>query len=376
MKLSKLYSNFLKSETNAGIILLGCTIISILISNTALGNSYIALWHHTLFSQPFEFWINDVLMTLFFLMVGLEIEREIYIGELSNLKKASLPVVAAIGGMLIPALIHFLFNYGTNYQNGYAIPMATDIAFSLAILSLLGNKVPLSIKIFLTALAIIDDLGAIIVIATCYSNHLNLISLLFALGVFGIMLVLNRFKVYSLWPYLVLGIIMWICVYQSGIHPTITGVLVAFAIPFQDGKDHSISYKLQDFLHHPVAFIILPLFALVNTAILLPSSIFSDLMETNTMGIILGLFIGKPLGIFLFSMLGIGLKICSLPKDVSKLNLWFIGCLAGIGFTMSIFISLLAFHSEVIIIQSKIAIIIGSLLSGIIGFIGLNKTLK
>ena len=376
MKFSKLYTEFLQSEKIAGVILLGYTLLSIILSNTSFSSTYIHLWHGTLFSHPIEFWVNDVLMTFFFLMVGLEIEREIYIGELSNIKKASLPIIAAIGGMLIPAAIHFTFNHHSDYQNGYAIPMATDIAFSLAILSLLGNTVPLSIKIFLTALAIIDDLGSIIVIATCYSNNINQISLLIALGIFAVMLVLNRFKIFSLWPYLLLGIIMWIFVYQSGIHPTITGILVAFAIPFQRGEENSISYKLQHFLHHPIAFIVLPLFALANTAILLPSSVFIDLINTNSIGIVLGLLIGKPLGIFLFSMLGIGLKICSLPKDVSKINLWFVGCLAGIGFTMSIFISLLAFNADGIITQSKIAIIIGSLLSGVIGFIGLKKTLK
>ncbi len=376
MKFSKLYTEFLQSEKIAGIILLICTALSITLSNTTFGNYYLHFWHSNLFSHSVEFWVNDVLMTFFFLMVGLEIEREIYIGEISTIKKASLPIIAAIGGMIVPAIIHFTFNHHTDYQNGYAIPMATDIAFSLAILALLGNKVPLSIKIFLTALAIIDDLGAIIVIATCYSNNIEQLSLLIAIGIFGVMLVLNRFKVYTLWPYLLLGSIMWIFVYQSGIHPTITGVLVAFAIPFQSGEENSISFKLQHFLHKPVAFIVLPLFALANTAILLPPSVFSTMLNSNFEGIVLGLLLGKPLGIFLFSMLGIGLKICSFPNNISKLNLWFIGCLAGIGFTMSIFISLLAFNDDAIISQSKIAIIIGSLLSGIIGYIGLNKTLK
>ncbi len=376
MQLSKLYINFIDSEKTSGILLLIFTALSLAISNSFLSNSYINSWHTIVANKPIYFWINDVLMTLFFLMVGLEIEREVYIGELSNLKKASLPIMAAIGGMVIPAIIHGYLNSNTIYQSGFAIPMATDIAFSLAILSLLGNKVPLSLKIFLTALAIIDDLGAIVIIATCYSNNLNQYYLLFTVAIFVMLLILNKLKVYVLWPYLLLGSAMWYCIFKAGIHPTITGVLVAFSIPFQQGQQGSISYKLQHFLHKPVAFVVMPLFALANTAIILPHANFAALINLNTVGIALGLIIGKPLGIFMFSMLGVYLKIASLPKGVSKINLWFVGCLAGIGFTMSIFISLLAFNNESLIIQSKIAIIAGSLLSGIIGYIGLIKSVS
>jgi NhaA family Na+:H+ antiporter len=315
-------------------------------------------------------------MTIFFLLVGLEIEREIYKGELSDIRKAMLPVIGAIGGMLVPAAIHFVFNHGTISQNGFGIPMATDIAFSLAILSLLGNRVPVALKIFLTALAIIDDLGAILVIALFYSKNISFTYLGIALLLFFLMLVLNRFKFYRSWVYLIIGIAMWFFMYRSGIHPTITGVLLAFALPFGTGNKKSSSYILQHRLHKPVAFVILPLFALANTAILIPPSIFTGLTTPNSYGIIFGLLLGKPLGIFLFSVAGAAIGLCTIPTDIKRRHLLWTGLLAGIGFTMSIFITLLAFNDETLVYGSKIAIITGSVLSGTFGYLGLRLTLK
>ncbi|MCE3227807.1 MAG: nhaA [Bacteroidetes bacterium] len=375
MKLSKLYTDFTNSEKTSGIILLLCTVLSLILSNSTSGENYLHLFHIEIASKPVEFWINDGLMTIFFLLVGLEIEREIYIGELADIRKSLLPIIAAIGGMLIPALIHFSFNSGTDTQNGFGIPMATDIAFSLAVLSLLGNRVPASLKVFLTALAIIDDLGAIIVIALFYSKGFSVMYFSFAMALFGILILLNRLKVYRIWLYLIIGMIMWFCMYRSGIHATITGVLLAFAIPFGKGDEESISYKLQHKLHLPVAFIILPLFALANTAIKIPSGITDELSTSNSYGIIGGLLVGKPLGIFFFSVAGIMIGWCSLPVGLKKRHLLWTGLLAGIGFTMSIFITLLAFNDAGTITTSKVAIIIGSVISAILGFIGLRLTL-
>jgi NhaA family Na+:H+ antiporter len=376
MNFTKLYSDFTNSERSSGIVLIFCTVISLVLANSGLGQNYIHLWHFEIFHKPIEFWINDGLMTIFFLLVGLEIEREVYIGELSDIKKSMLPVIAAVGGMLIPAGIHFFLNKGHHTQSGFGIPMATDIAFSLAILSLLGKRVPMTLKIFLTALAIIDDLGAIIVIALFYSKEFSLFYFGLAIVIFAIMLVLNRFKVYRIWIYLLLGIVMWFFMYRSGIHATITGVLLAFVIPFGKGDERSISYTLQHRLHLPVAFIILPLFALANTAIFIPSTVVHDLTSSNSYGIIFGLVLGKPIGIFCFSLIGILLGWCTLSDGLKKHHLLWTGFLAGIGFTMSIFITLLAFNDPDTINVSKIAIIIGSVIAAIIGFIGLRFSLK
>jgi NhaA family Na+:H+ antiporter len=374
-RLSKLFREFFDSEKTAGLILILCTIISLALTNI-FGHSYSGFWHLHIFSRPIEFWINDGLMTIFFLLVGLEIEREIYRGELSEVKRAMLPILAAIGGMLIPAIIHFAFNYGTAAQNGFGIPMATDIAFSLAILSLLGDRVPVSLKIFLTALAIIDDLGAIIIIALFYSKDISLVYLGLAILLFCIMFPLSRTRFYRTWAWLFLGLAMWFFMYRSGIHPTITGVLLAFTIPFGAGNETSTSHVLQHRLHKPVAFFILPVFALANTAILLPSSISAGLTSSNSCGIIFGLFVGKPLGIFLFSIAGGAIGLCSIPGDVRRRHLLWTGLLGGIGFTMSIFITLLAFNDETLIHGSKIAVIVGSVLSGAFGYFGLRLSLK
>ncbi len=376
MKLTKLFTEFTNSEKASGLVLVACTIISLIAANSSFWQHYIHLWHFTIFNKPLEFWINDGLMTLFFLLVGLEIERELYVGELSDIKKSLLPVFAALGGMLLPALIHFSFNKGLVSQTGFGIPMATDIAFSLAVLSLLGNRVPLSLKIFLTALAIIDDLGAILVIALFYSSNFLILYFSLAILIFVIMLLLRKYKIQQLWLYLLLGCIMWFFMYRSGIHATITGILLAFAIPFGKGEETSISHKLQQRLHLPVAFFILPIFALANTAIHIQPELLSNLSSANSYGIMLGLIVGKPMGIFLFCMLGITLGLCTLPEGINKKHLFLTGLLAGIGFTMSMFITLLAFTDLQIINVSKIAVIISSLIAGLLGYVGLRFTLK
>jgi NhaA family Na+:H+ antiporter len=376
MRLTKLFASFFESEKAGGLILLICTAFSLLISNTSFSESYFAIWHYPVANHSFEHWINDGLMAIFFLMIGLELEREVYIGELSKIKDAILPISGALGGMLFPALIFFLFNFGTKTQSGIGIPMATDIAFALGILSLVGNKVPNSLKVFLTALAVIDDLGAIIVIALFYTKTLYFTNLLISLAIFAGLLVLNRLKVYQLWIYLVAGVFMWYFMLNSGVHATITGVLLAFAIPFQDGTEKTISYKLQHFLHKPVVYVILPLFALCNTAIIVGSDWVQNFAENYSLGIIFGLVIGKPIGIVLVSILVIKLGIAKLPKDMSLNKLLGAGFLGGIGFTMSIFISLLAFEDAEIINNAKFMILVASLLSGIIGFLWLKKTCK
>ena len=368
MKHLRFLNAFLESEKSGGLVLLFCTIGSIFISNSLLGGSYQHFWHNPVLTKPIEFWINDGLMTIFFVQVGLEIEREIYIGELNDFKKALLPIIAAIGGMVAPAAIHFMFNKGLPSQNGYGIPMATDIAFSLGVLSLLGNRVPFSYKVFLTALAIIDDLGAILIIALFYSSHISLLYLGLAATVFIVMIILNRMNVLAIWIYLLLGCAIWFCMHRSGIHATITGVLLAFAIPFRAGDAQAPSTKLQHQLHWPVTFLILPLFALANTALVIPPSFVNDLVSHNSLGIMLGLMIGKPLGILLFAVVGSWLGWCALPNNLRLSHLFGIGLLAGIGFTMSIFITLLAFNDEALIDSSKIAVMMGSLFSGVAGF--------
>ncbi|MES2811429.1 MAG: Na+/H+ antiporter NhaA [Bacteroidota bacterium] len=376
MKATKLFTSFFESEKASGIILLLCTVLSISLTNSSFGETYSHFWHTKLGSFTIEHIINDGLMTIFFLMIGLELEREVYIGELSSIKNAMLPIMAALGGMLVPALIYFSCTYNSPESNGIGIPMATDIAFAIGILSLLGNRVPLSLKIFLTALAVIDDLGAIIIIALFYSNDLNWINLGMAMAIFGLMLVMNRFKYHKLLPYLILGAIMWYFMLHSGVHATITGVLLAFAIPFENGNKKTISYQLEHLLHKPVAFIILPIFALANTAITLNFSSSDTFFPNYAIGIIAGLVVGKPLGIYLFSYLSMRFKIAQLPTDLSLKSIFGAGLLGGIGFTMSIFITLLAFTDAEIINNAKLYIIIASLLAGLFGLLFLKSVLK
>ena len=376
IKSTKLFKDFFESEKAGGLILKACTLISLVLANSIFSSGYLHFWHTNFAGQPIEYWINDGLMVIFFLLIGLELEREVYLGELSNIKNALLPIFGAIGGMLIPAGLYLFFNFGTNTQSGAGIPMATDIAFALGILSLLGNRVPTSLKIFLTALAVIDDLGAILVIAIFYTKTLFWNNLLMALGIFVVLLIFNRLKVRNLIPYLIGGVVMWYFMLNSGVHATITGVLLAFAIPFGNGNKKSTSFILQHFLHKPVAFIILPIFALANTAILLSSNMGEILTEHYSIGIALGLIVGKPLGIFTLSFLAVKSGICELPSDLNWKSIIGVGFLGGIGFTMSIFVTLLAFDDSTIINNAKFIILLSSLTAGIIGFLSLKLTLK
>ena len=376
MIMTKLFKEFFESEKSGGLILIACTILSLLITNSAFGEGYQLFWQTQFAGHSIGHWVNDGLMTIFFLLVGLELEREIYKGELSNFKDALFPIFGAFGGFIIPAGFFMLFNFGTQTQSGAAIPMATDIAFALGILSLLGNRVPTSLKVFLIALAVIDDLGAIIIIAVFYTKLLIWTNLFIALGIFSLLLVFNRLKIRNLIPYLIGGVAMWYFMLNSGVHATITGVLLAFAIPFGDGSEKSTSYILQHFLHKPVAFIILPIFALANTAIILGGDIGQTLTQNYSLGIALGLIVGKPLGIFLLTFLAVTFGFCKLPTDLNWKAILGVGFLGGIGFTMSIFITLLASDNETIINNAKFVILISSLIAGLIGFLSLRLTLK
>lgn len=375
MKLTTLFKDFIESEKAGGLILMACTAVSLILANSGFAAEYAHFWHADLGGHPVEYWINDGLMAIFFLLIGLELEREVYLGELSNIKDALLPIFGAIGGMFVPAMLFLVFNWGTPEQAGAGIPMATDIAFALGILSLLGDRVPASLKVFLTALAVIDDLGAILMIAVFYTKTIFWSNLFIALGIFVVLLALNRLKIRNLIPYLLGGLAMWYFMLNSGVHATITGILLAFAIPFGNGDEKSSSYILQHFLHKPVAFVILPIFALANTAISLNGNIGELLTRTYSLGIAAGLVLGKPLGIFLLAFIAVKLRICSLPSDLNWKTLISVGFLGGIGFTMSIFITLLAFDDAVIINDAKFVILLSSLVAGILGYFFLKFTL-
>jgi NhaA family Na+:H+ antiporter len=376
-KFSNLFKSFFDSEKVGGLILVICTIISLLIANSTYGESYMHLMHQKVdlsfanvsLNYSVEHWVNDGLMAIFFLMVGLEVERELYMGELADFKKAILPLAAAVGGISVPALIHLTLNSGTPTQSGFAIPMATDIAFALGILALAGNKVPTSLKVFLTALAIIDDIGAILVIAFFYTKTVLFNYLLVAAGILLALFILNRLKVTKLIFYILPGIVIWYCFLKSGVHATIAGVLLAFVIPFHNDDDENISYHLQHFLHKPVAFIIVPIFALVNTAILIPSNVISSLSSSNSLGIIIGLIFGKLIGIFSLPYLLVKIGIAKLQQGLNWRNLAGIGFLGGIGFTMSMFISNLAFTDADIVSTSKLSILIASTIAAVTGLI-------
>lgn len=374
MRVTKLFAEFFSSGRAGGLVLICCTAASLILTN--IFPAYHDFWHVEVAGHHLVHWINDGLMVIFFFLIGLELEREVYIGELSNLRNAMLPIMAALGGMMIPGLLYFAFNYNTPYQRGFGIPMATDIAFALGVLSLLGDRVPNSLKVFLTALAVIDDLGAILVIAVFYTSDIDWMNLGIAMGIFAFLLVLNRLGIHRLWPYIMSGVVMWWFMLHSGVHATITGVLVAFAVPFGNGDEKSPSYHLQHVLHNFVAFFVLPVFALANTSILLEAGFLSSLGGTVSIGIMAGLLIGKPVGIFLFSFISTKARISSMPADLNWHYVLGAGILGGIGFTMSIFISLLAFENEHLINQAKISVMLISVVAGIVGFFYLKKALK
>lgn len=371
---------FIHDSRSIGIVLLVATALSILLANiSAISESYLSLFHWS-FDGTDEHaieWgflhlpnsimvvINDLLMAVFFFLAGMEIKRELVTGELSSIKQSILPVVAAIGGMLIPALIYSQFNRGTDYMHGWAIPMATDIAFTLGIASLLGSRVPVALKIFITALAIIDDLGAIVVIALFYGGQLKLLYLILSAIIMIVLLSFQKNRVKLGWYTWVLGLLLWYTMFNSGIHATVAGVLFAFTIPVKKLASLEMAF------HTPVYFIIMPIFALANTAIVFPDAGFTALNSTFSWGIIAGLFIGKPLGIVLACYWMVKRKWASLPSHTNWHQLIGAGILAGIGFTMSIFISTLAFKEIAIQDIAKIAVLITSLLSMIVGYIWL-----
>jgi NhaA family Na+:H+ antiporter len=373
-KLTKLFTEFFQSEQSSGIVLIICTLIAIVIANSPLGKSFLDFWHIELgpesiaLNQSLEHWVNDGLMAIFFLLIGLRSNGKFISVSYQTWKSASLPVVAAIGGMALPAFFYFLLNQGTETQGGIGIPMATDIAFALGVLALLGSKVPASLKVFLTALAIIDDLGAILIIALFYVGDFSFLYLMLAFAVYAGLLILNRLGVRGLPFYLIPGIVMWYFMLRSGVHATLAGVLLAFALPFGDGSEKSPSYKLQHFLHKPVAFGIMPIFALANTGIPFSGRWFENLAAANSLGVFAGLFFGKPLGIFLAQFSGSENTFVSIISDLTWKHIIGAGFLGGIGFTMSIFITLLAFDDAQIVQSTKISILLSSFWQGSPGF--------
>ncbi|OCA76305.1 Na+/H+ antiporter NhaA [Chryseobacterium artocarpi] len=384
MNLSQYFKNFFNNSQASGIILIFCVLISLLIANSSAAESF----QHFLDKEvgthlfgleyPVSIWINDGLMAVFFLLVGLEIKRELVEGELSSFKNASLPIFAAVGGMLVPAVIYSIFNTGTEYSNGWGIPMATDIAFSLAIISMLGKKIPNSIKIFLAALAIVDDLGAILVIAIFYTDQIHWTYLLLSFGVTALLFILNFLKVTKTIFYIIPGLFLWYFLHHSGIHATIAGVLLAFSIPTNASNvEISPLEKLEHQLHIPVSFLIMPIFALTNTNITFSSEMVAGVTSTLGLGIIFGLVVGKLVGINLFSLIAIKLKLSSLPQNSNWTQMIGVGLLAGIGFTMSIFIALLSFKGEILIQdEAKFAILIASFIAAVLGFTILSLSSK
>ncbi|HRN26118.1 MAG: Na+/H+ antiporter NhaA [Ignavibacteriaceae bacterium] len=420
---------FLHQEASGGILLIIATVIALAWANSPFADSYHSLWH-TYFTidlagmslkYSLHHWINDGLMVIFFFVVGLEIKRELFVGELSSAKKAALPIAAALGGMVFPALIYFFFNSGTEASSGWGIPMATDIAFVVGILALLGKRVPLSLKIFILALAIVDDLGAVLVIAFFYTSNISFTSLIIAGGLIVLLIALNKMGVRNLLIYTFVGIVLWLAFLKSGVHATVAGVLLAFTIPvssrintkkfknetenllkdFDNAGEHGedvltnserltiidhienncekILTPLQRFeqgLHPWVSFLIMPVFALANAGVTIGAGFSSALTHSVSLGIIFGLFIGKQIGIFGFSYLAVKLKIASVPEGVSWKKIYAASIIAGIGFTMSLFIANLAFDSEELLNIAKVGILSASLISGIIGFLILKSALK
>jgi len=376
MKLHQTFRRFVQSEQFGGVLLLMCTILSLALANSPFAEPWLALWHLKLGPLSLEHWINDALMAVFFLMIGLELERGVYVGALSKVRNALLPAFAAIGGMVAPALMHFAFNGGTATEAGFGIPMATDIAFALAVIALLGARVPIALKLFVVAYAIIDDLGAIVLIATVYTAEISLSWLALALGTWAALIALNLSRrSMSLWPYLSGGVFLWYCVYHAGVHASIAGVMLAFAIPFSPRRPEaeSPSHRLERKLHKPVAYLILPLFALANTGVPIDARAIAELGQPNSIGIALGLLIGKPLGVVLMCVVAVASGLCSLPSGVRWTHIVGAGLLGGIGFTMSIFITNLAFVEAPGSIQSsKLAVLLASLVAGVLGLLWLR----
>ena len=385
--ISKPFKWFFKLEAASGLILLIAAILALVISNSELSYLYFETLEKYLFIGINEFglklsvhhWINDALMAIFFFFVTLEIKREFIQGELSNIKQALLPIIAAVGGMVVPALFYVVINYNNAETiNGWAIPSATDIAFSLGILSLLGSRVPLSLKVFLTALAIIDDLGAILIIAFFYSGDLNILYLSLILISYILLLVLNKFSVRIFTPYLLIGLCMWFFTYKSGIHATIAGVLLASTIPHRlKEHDFSLLIKLEHGISPYVAFLIMPIFAFANAGVNLDGLSLSSLLSPVPLGILLGLFFGKQIGVLLFSYVSVKFKYAEMPNNANWMSIYGVSILTGIGFTMSLFVGNLAFIENTQYIDGvKIGVLSGSLLSTVFGYFLLLITSK
>ena len=377
--LSTPFKWFFKLEAASGLVLLISAIVALIISNSSISQLYFETLDRYIFIGLNNFglklsvlhWINDVLMAIFFFFVTLEIKREFIQGELSNIKQAMLPIIAAVGGMLVPALIYIYINFGNvETLNGWAIPSATDIAFSLGVLSLLGSRVPISLKVFLTALAIIDDLGAIVIIAFFYTGDLSLFNLLLMLLSFIGLLTLNKFGIKIFLPYLIIGILLWHFTHESGIHATIAGVLLACTIPHRKKeKEFSLLIKVEHAISPYVAFGIMPLFAFANAGVSLEGLSIASLLDKVPLGIVLGLFVGKQLGVFVFSYISIKLKVAQMPNNSNWFNFYGVGILTGIGFTMSLFVGNLAFAENMQYMDGvKIGVLTGSLLSTLTGY--------
>ncbi len=382
----KIIDDFIQKESSAGILLIFVTVLALVLQNSALSEMYNGFLHTHVemrfgdlqIAKPLLLWVNDGLMAVFFFLIGLEVKREVIEGHLSSLSQIMLPGIAAIGGMVIPAMVFVAFNQGDTFaMKGWAIPTATDIAFALGILSLLGKRVPASLKLFLMALAIIDDLGAIIIIALFYTSELSAMSIGVASGALIALFIMNRVGVTKKAAYILVGVVLWVSVLKSGVHATLAGVALAFMIPLtstdEEGKKFSMLKEMEHDLHYWVAFMILPLFAFVNAGVDLKGISMDEMFGTVPMGIMLGLFIGKQVGVFGFSWVAIKFGWASLPKDSNWMQLYGVAILTGIGFTMSLFVDSLAYNdTQLYHYADKLAILLGSFLSGIIGYLVLR----
>lgn len=378
------FKEFFESSTGGGILLFVCVVLALIVANSPLGDGLISILSTRVgfenesihLNYSIKQWIDDGLMAIFFLLVGLEIKRELVEGELASPKKAALPIIAAIGGALVPAGIYALFNYGTDTQHGWGIPMATDIAFALAVISMLDKRVPPSLKVFLAALAIVDDLLAILVIALFYSTELHYSYLLYAGGIFALQMTFNKLGVKNILAYVIPGVFMWYFIHHSGIHATIAGVLTAMTLPTTPDAQESPLEKLEHMLAKPVNFIIIPLFAFVNTAIVMSYDMLGGLTSNMGLGIIIGLIVGKSVGILFTCWICVKSGLSALPEAAGWKHIFGVGLLGGIGFTMSIFVSMLSFSNPLFIEEAKLAILTASILAGLLGYFYLSSLNK
>lgn len=359
------FEQFVKHAAFSGMLLFASAVVAMIWANSPAGSSYVELWHYPMLGETVGHWVNDGLMTLFFLLVGLEIKREILVGELASIKRAALPLFGAVGGMVVPALVFAVIARGTPASPGWGVPMATDIAFALGVVTLLGSRVPPALKVFLVALAIVDDIGAVLVIALFYTAELNVVAIGAMCALVGVLVVFNRMHIRSPWPYLIVGVVLWFAVLKSGVHATIAGVLLAMTIP-ADGDDAPL-LRIERVLHAPISYGVMPLFALANAGVVLPSSLTPLLLEPAALGTTLGLVVGKPIGILTATWIAVRLRIAELPAATALRSLVGVAALGGIGFTMSLFIAALAFGESAQLTAAKVGVIGGSLIAGALG---------